>query len=731
VELVPQRPNVELRDDPERGYVVVLAFPYDPDVVAAVRAIPHRRFDWDTREWWAPADEWSGSHVADVLDRFPELEPSAEVQEWLRSLQRRWIGRVTTTRYDGRGWFVLRTRAGTVPEALAAQAVERADGALLVPLDAEAARVLTEQRGARVDLAGMRCAAELELGRPVPPARLVVARSVEGDRLGLEVLWDHDTGEAFGQLPGAEDGLLPIDPWVVERLDAFLALHDVAVDPLCAPVLRDLRAEHDAASLTIRASRATEAPPLDGVALGGELEPFQWAGVRYVLDARSCFLADEQGLGKTVQALAALEADGAFPAVVVCPASLKLNWERETARWLPHRSVEVVSGRGAVPAPADVTILNFEVVEAHRETLAARRPRALVVDESHYVKNPRTKRTAAVRRLAHAVAGDGLKLALTGTPVLNHAEELVPQLRVLGRLEQDFGSGARFAKRFAGTLSEDRLHWHLRRTCFVRRRKAEVLPQLPAKRRVVVPVELSNRSEYALAERDLIAWLRAQPLDLKVLEAKVAAALRAERLAQLGALQRLAAKGKLAAAVGWVEDFLASGEPLVVFARHREVQQEVLARFPDAGHLLGDDPLERREQTVRAFQEAGGPQLLICATRVAAQGFTLTRATNVCFLELEWTPAMHDQAEDRLHRIGQQDAVTAWYLLAAGSIDERMAELIAAKRGIVDAVTDGRVLDQESLVDALVRELRDGGPPRRHLRAAGSASGAGQSGGSP
>ena len=127
----------------------------------------------------------------------------------------------------------------------------------------------------------------------------------------------------------------------------------------------------------------------------------------------------------------------------------------------------------------------------------------------------------------------------------------------------------------------------------MRRLKSEVLPQLPAKRQVVIPVALTNEAEYRLAERDVIEWLRTQPLDLSELNAKIAATLRAERLAQLGTLQRLAARGKLAAALAWIDDFLASGEPLVVFARHVEVQHAVLARFPDALHLLGEDSLAR------------------------------------------------------------------------------------------------------------------------------------------
>jgi superfamily II DNA or RNA helicase len=717
MQLVEERPNVELRRGADGEPIVVLAFPYDPHIVALVRAIPQRRFDWDKREWWAPVADWAGVHVAEVVDRFPELTTSPQVDAWLAAIERRWVGRVSTTRYDGRGWWVLRTRAGTLPEALREGAVER-DGTLLAPLTADGADALAGLTGARLDPGARRCLAALERGEDPPPARLAVSDTVDGTFLRLDVLWDPDVGTAFDALPGAGDvgRTLPIDPWIVEPLDAFLALHGVAVDGAAAEELADLRAEHDAALEAIRASRATTGEPIAEVAavLGGELAPFQWAGVRYALDARRVFLADEQGLGKTVEALATLEADDAYPAVVVCPASLKLNWQRETQRWLPHRSVAVIHGRVPVPPTAEITILNYEIVAAHREALARLHPSALVVDESHLCKNPQAKRTQAVRRLAEAIGPDGLRLALTGTPVLNHAEELISQLRVLGRLE-DFGSGARFKRQFRGRLSEERLHWHLRRRCFVRRLKTEVLPQLPAKRQVVVPVELDNEREYRLAEEDVIAWLREQPLDLRELNARIASTLRAERLAQIGTLQRLAARGKLNAALAWIHDFLASGEPLVVFARHVEVQTAVLERFPHALHIMGRDTIIERDEAVRAFQDPDGPQLIVAATRVGAQGITLTRASNVAFLELEWTPALHDQAEDRCHRIGQRDAVTAWYLLAAETVDETMAAVIQRKRGLIAAVTDGRQLEDEGMLDQVVRELR-GGKPFRHLR---------------
>jgi superfamily II DNA or RNA helicase len=705
--------NVELRPDRHGHAHVVFAFPYRADIVDAVRAIPGRRFDWDAKEWWAPQADSTAPYVKGVIERHPALAVAPEVTAWLAEATSGWVGRVGAARLDGRGAFVLETISGELPHDLPA---EERGGRLWLPFSQTHADALLELRGARLDKRALRCATKLQVGLDPAPATLALTESVGEPRLTLDVNWDPDTIPAFLALPACEahGRSLPVDPYLVEPLEHYLRTYGVDVAPNAADVLERLRAEHDTAIADVRRSRAQDAPALAAEAvLGGELRPFQRAGVAYVVHARRTFLADEQGLGKTVQALAALEEDDAYPAVVICPASLKLNWEREAQRWLPHRSLTVVSGTGTVAAAADITVVNYDIIHAHRTRLALRRPKALVLDESHYVKNPRAKRTQSVRRLAESLAPDALRLALTGTPVMNHAEELIPQLRILGRLE-DFGSGARFARRFQGVGAEERIHWHLRRRCFVRRSKADVLPQLPAKRQVAVPVALDNERDYRLAEEDVIAWLREQPLDLRELDRKVAAALRAERLAQLNALRRLASDGKGNAALAWIEDFLASDEPLVVFAGHRAMQDRLVARFPGALHLLGRDSITAREAAVQGFQ-AGKSQLLVCATRVAGQGITLTRASNVAFLDLEWTPAMHDQAEDRCHRIGQHDAVTAWYLLAAKTIDETMLELIERKRKVVDAVTDGRAQEDEAVMEGVVRALR--GRPVRHLRA--------------
>ena len=712
--LAEPAPNVILRKDASGDDVVVLSFPYRAEIVDAVRGIPGRRFDWDSREWWAAASDVTAPYVRGVLERYPELSASIDAERWLAQSASGWVARLTAARYDGVGWFVAEVISGDPPEALAGVAVERG-GRIWLPFSREVAEALLELGGARLDGRAARCATRLQVGLEPPPATLTLVSGVSEPRFGLDVNWDPEAQAAFRLLPGAEGHgpTLPVDAFLVEPLGRFLAEHGVEVSSNAEGALGTIREEHDEAVESIRRSRSKAGEPLAAESrLGGELQPFQRGGVAYLLEARRSFLADEQGLGKTVQALAALEEDDAYPAVVVCPASLKLNWMREIERWLPHRTATVLSGTARADVSHDIVVLNYEVVHGHRERLLLRRPRALVLDESHYCKNPRAKRTQATRKLADGLPKDALRLALSGTPVLNRPDELVSQLRIIGRLE-DFGSGARFARRFRGIGAEERIHWHLRRRCFVRRLKSEVLPQLPAKRQAVVPVELDNEREYRLAERDVIAWLREQPLDLSELDAKIAAALRAERLAQLNTLKRLAARGKLEPALAWIHTFLASGERLVVFAHHAEIQEALLDRFPDAAHILGRDSVAQREAAVQAFQAEDGPQLIVGSTQVASQGITLTRASNVAFLELEWTPAIHDQAEDRCHRIGQHDAVTAWYLLAAGTIDETMAELIARKRGVVGAVTDGRAAEDVGVVDAVARALREGEPFRR------------------
>jgi SWI/SNF-related matrix-associated actin-dependent regulator 1 of chromatin subfamily A len=734
---------------PDENWWLSFATDAAPEPVAALLGHPEARYlaeigravvplDENALELLAGLGENSGLRLTNVAERAllslaeGEDGPGRAREPQVRAQPERparWYGNVDVAGPSEAPVFLLLGDVELLPKELREHASTAPGGAAL-PLTLDSWRLIHGRLGGWISGATKRCVAALEEGRPAPPA--VLQRSSMHGEETFVLAPGHNVSllEKFAELRGvmrfeprrsgrrrrARTPAVRADPFCVPELDRFLAEHEIWVEPEALERLQEVREEHARSAGLVELSAATDAP-LEVAGLGGELKPFQRAGVAYLLSQRRAFLADEQGLGKTIEALATLEADGAYPALVVCPASLKLNWLAETRRWLAGRSVQVLSGGGEDELPrADITIVNYDIVGSRLSALAALQPRALVLDESHYCKNAAAKRTQAVQRLSAAVPADGLILALTGTPVMNRPAELISQLRILGRLE-DFGSGAKFGARFQGPDAHLRLHWHLRSRCFARRLKADVLPQLPAKTRAVVPVELDNEPEYRFAERDVIAWLQSQPLDLRELDAKVAAALRAERLVRLNALKLLAVRGKLHAARTWIHDFCSSGERLVVFAHHREIQRALLEHFPRALHILGEDTPGARDRALREFQapDDEGNQLIICSTEVAGQGITLTRSSNVVFLELDWTPARHDQAEDRCHRIGQQDAVNAAYLLAAGTIDETISTLLERKRAVIGAVTDGREQDEEGVVDALVRELR--GTPYRHLRA--------------
>jgi SWI/SNF-related matrix-associated actin-dependent regulator of chromatin subfamily A-like protein 1 len=728
----PATGQVWLLADNPREPELVFDFRFHEELNEAVKELPGRWFDWRRKHWRVPARPRVAKTIEALLARFPDLMPSPDVLAWLSDSDR-WRAVCTVVARDGRGHFLVRTLQGDRPDELAAGS-DAGNGRVLFPFSGGNAALLQQLEGLRLDDLATACARALRSGHTPPPAEMTLQIGEEGEpHFTVFHTWDRVPATAFRDLseahpvhrPGrfflrdAPWGVaVPADPALAPQLTEYLVAHpEVHVEESASELLEELVAEYERASETVALSYAEDAE-LEDLGLGGELHPFQRAGVRYALERRRTFIADEQGLGKTVQALATIEADEAFPAVVICPASMKLVWERESNHWLPRRKVAVLGGRTDEvwtedTAAAEIIVLNYDILDWHADKLIELEPRALILDESHYVKNARAARTKAALELAKQLPDGALRLALTGTPILNRAEELVSQLRVLGRLK-DFGSGARLTRRFRAAGSDDRLHWNLRAHCYVRRTKEQVLPQLPAKRHDTVPVLLSNEQEYRLAERDVIAWLQTLPLDLRTIDAKVAAALRAEQLVRLNNLRQLAARGKLPTGLAWVADFLESGEPLVVFAEHIATQRALLERFPNALHILGSDTAVQRQRAVDAFQADDGPQLIVCSLKAASQGITLTRASNVAFLELDWTPARHDQAEDRLHRIGQGSAVTAWYLLAPDTIDETMAELLERKRSLIDAVTDGQVRDEERLVDAVVRELRD--RPFRHLR---------------
>ena len=437
--------------------------------------------------------------------------------------------------------------------------------------------------------------------------------------------------------------------------------------------------------------------------LGGELRPFQGAAVAYALKNPKCIIADQMGLGKTVEVLATLEAANTYPALVVCPASVKGVWANHVREWLPHRYGYIL-GDKAIPPVAHVSIVNYEQLAKWKKLLKVNWA-AIIFDEAHYIKEP----TAARSKLAAEIAqGCPRILMLSGTPVLNRPIELAHPLNILGALPK-FGGFWPFVKRYCAaqqkrvyTRRGEKLVWdfsghdhtaelHERLAgegLYLRRLKSDVLSELPPKQRAVVPLPIANRAEYRLAEQEVRRQLQVN-------------ANRAVTLTRFEALKQVAARGKLAGAIEWITDFLETGEKLVVFAIHREIVGAIAEHF-HAPMIRGDTPLGEREEAVWRFQNDPAVSLIACNLQAGGVGLTLTAASNVAFLELPWNAATLVQGEDRCHRLGQTDSVTSYLLLDDDTIDGEVWEIIKAKWGVVDSVTDGAA---ETNGDELVNEI--------------------------
>jgi SWI/SNF-related matrix-associated actin-dependent regulator 1 of chromatin subfamily A len=554
----------------------------------------------------------------------------------------------------------------------------------------------------------------------IPDMELSLVPSVEvsGEKFHVHFAYDRDLISKIRDIPTAkwskEDGCWRVDTAAAQELTEFIRTTSALVNGQALTILKGVKEDYAKIALSSAKDADIEIPTLMGT-----LRPFQKAGIVYALQARRTFIADEMGLGKTVQAIATLEVAGTFPAVIVCPSILKSNWQREFAKWLPHRSVEVLNGSNGAPRMqwSDVIIINYDILHGWVNCLPE--IQALVVDESHYTKSTNARRSKAAIELADKVIDDGIILCLSGTPVLNNSTELIGQLRILKRLPE-FGGVKGFRKRYGNNNNLVELNRKLRSTCFIRRRKDDVLSELPPKQWATIYVdgETSVMKEYRQAEDDLIGYLaeKARRLALESgmtsQEAQGAAwiaamkASAAEHLVAVTALKQLAAKAKMQAADEWIREFLESGKKLVAFGWHRVIVDQIADKFANGQKIQGGMKDEDRQATIDRFQTVEEQKVISCNIKAGGVGLTLTAASDVAFFELGWNPGEMDQAADRCHRIGQRDSVTAWQILTKGTIDEDIAQLIEQKRGVVDAATDGvdDITDKTSILgDLLVR----------------------------
>ena len=471
------------------------------------------------------------------------------------------------------------------------------------------------------------------------------------------------------------------------------------------------------------ASRSVDAE-IDVPGLQGSLLPYQKAGVAYATRAKRSFIADEMGLGKTLQAISTLEyssqTDEVYPAVVVCPPTLALNWKAEWNRWLPERRIAVVSNRKEFPEKGtyDVVVVGYSNIPHWEKELTGHN--SYVFDESHYAKTPTAQRTKSAVKMAKSAPKHGIVLCLTGTPVTNRPAEYASQLDIIGKLKE-FGGLWGFYRRYCNAFQDrfgqwnisghshlDELNDRLRGTCYIRRTKSQVLSELPpvVHNPVVVEGTEAGLKEYIKAERDIIKYItdRAREIALELGESPYSAAVVAkikaesnEHLVRLSVLRRLSAKAKMPLVEEWVKERVADGKKVVIAAHHRDVVDELARKFGNL-RIQGDMKVTDIEEQKHKFQTLPVEEapVIVLSIQAAKTGHTLTAAQDIVFVELPWTPADLDQTYSRLHRIGQQGSVTATYLLMEGTIDEEIYSLIERKRKVVNASVEGGEFAQSS-----------------------------------
>ena len=468
------------------------------------------------------------------------------------------------------------------------------------------------------------------------------------------------------------------------------------------------------------------------------VEPYEYQreGIAFGLAHKRIIIGDEPGLGKTLQSIGIVNAAGAYPCLVICPSSLKINWQREFEKFtdksalILDNNVRTTWGYLLTMGVHHVAIVNYESLRKYfvwdiragksfrlRDVVFCPQIhmfKSIIIDESHRVKDPSAQQTIFAKGIS---TGKEYRILLSGTPVVNRPEDLLAQLSILNRL-CDFGGSAKFCADYC-TDPKDKhaqpavplstLSQQLYNSCLIRREKAKVLPQLPDKTRIDLYVEISNGNEYSLAAENLAAYLKEYT---ECTDWEIRRKMRMEALVRFMTLRALASVGKIAQAVDFINTFLESGKKLIVFCSLHNIVDELHKVFPAAVTVTGRDSAVNKQCAVDAFQNNPDVNLIICSIKAAGVGLTLTASSTVAFIELPWTYADCCQCEDRAHRIGQKDNVTCYYLLGRGTIDKTIYGLIHRKKSIANEImnSDDDIPSDELYFDELVASFLNPSP---------------------
>lgn len=435
------------------------------------------------------------------------------------------------------------------------------------------------------------------------------------------------------------------------------------------------------------------------------LKHFQEIGVAYLLLNRRAILGDDMGLGKSIQAICAVEISNSYPAIIVCPSSLKFNWRKEISKFL-DKKVLVINGKNKINQNEkyDYIILNYEAVKKHKEYILGLSPKAIIFDESHYLKNKEAKRTSSCIDIVNNVK---YRFALTGTSILKAPYDLIYQLKAINALdlfnnENEFlqkycnPKQTMFGTDYTGSSNIEDLCQKLRENCFIRRDKKTVLKELPSKNRQQLVIDISSNKDY----KEFSNYFKTLP--------------KKEKLASLDKLRQLVASAKIQELKEWIDDFLLTNEKLVIFAYHLDIQNKLLELYPNSCRLLSEDDAITRENNKEKFLNNPEEKIIVCSLKIASLGFDLTSASNMLFVEMDWCSAINDQAEDRCHRIGQLNSINIFYSICKDSIEEHIWNVCEKKRDLINGIYKNVISDNSdfnnmylSIYEEVLEEFED------------------------
>lgn len=455
---------------------------------------------------------------------------------------------------------------------------------------------------------------------------------------------------------------------------------------------------------------------------------YQLVGVKLLKRFKGiALLADEQGLGKTVQSLEYAYQGNHFPCIVVCPAVAKLHWKEEAYR---HRRIKSSVCYSMSPPVTiefeDIVIVNYDILFRWIPLLVALKPKLIILDEVHGIANHNSQRTKAVRKLCSNVKR---VIALSGTPLVNRPFELWPTLNILrpDKFPSRFSFGHRYCNaqyvfgrwEFRGATRLKELNRLLTETCMIRRTKEEVLSDLPKKRHHVLPLEIKRRKEYEKAETDLIAWLTE-----KFSIVRAVRAMRNERFVRFSYLKHLTAQLKVDSVVDWIKEFLKESDgKLLVGTVHKDILatiQESLKTLTKVVTIDGSRSEKQRREAERYFRQDPDTRVLVGNIKAAGVCLNLPEAKAVLLAELPFTPGAVQQFIDRAHRLTTTHEVDVYFAVGTSTLDEKLCRILDSKMGILNQVLDGVSSREGSLptLDELHKEMveNEKGSSRRKQR---------------